>query len=78
MFSHLDYYLVDELGFLGHSDDCVDYAMNRDTFYFETSESGKLIVTDLYNRTRPLLRIETDDKVILDDKGFARLIELAY
>ena len=59
----LDMYLVDELGFLGQSRDCERYLLNRDEFFFQTSEGGKLVVTALRNQVRPLLRIETMDRV---------------
>ncbi len=62
-FQQLDVYIVDELGFLGHSTDCESYKLNRDVYYFERSEGGNLIVTSLYKRVQPMLRIETMDKV---------------
>ncbi len=59
----LDMYLVDELGFLGQSRDCEKYLLNRDEFFFQTSEDGRLVVTALRNQVRPLIRIETLDRV---------------
>ncbi len=59
----LDMYLVDELGFLGQSRDCERYLLNSDEFFFQTSKDGTLVVTALRNRVRPLVRIETLDRV---------------
>jgi hypothetical protein len=62
-YPQLDIYLVDEPGFLGQSTDCRNYTLNRDMYYFETSAAGNLVVTSLYNRVQPILRIETLDRV---------------
>jgi phenylacetate-coenzyme A ligase PaaK-like adenylate-forming protein len=59
----LDLFVVDELGFLGQSQDGEGYVLNGDSYYFERSERGRLIVTSLFNRVQPLLRIETQDIV---------------
>ena len=59
----LDMYLVDELGFLGQSRDCEKYLLNSDEFFFQTSEYGRLVVTALRNQVRPMVRIETLDRV---------------
>ena len=59
----LDMYLVDELGFLGQSRDCQKYLLNSDEFFCQTSQDGRLVVTALRNQVRPLLRIETLDRV---------------
>ena len=59
----LDFYIVDELGFLGHSTDCETYTLHQDAYYFQQSDSGNLIVTALYNRVQPMIRIETMDRV---------------
>ena len=59
----LDLYHVDELGYLGQSTDCESYVLNRDEYYFETSENDRLVVTSLFNRVQPMLRIETMDRV---------------
>ena len=61
--SQLDFYHVDELGFLGQSTDCESYLLNSDEYYFERSDNGRLIVTSLYNHVQPMLRIETMDTV---------------
>ncbi len=61
--SQLDFYQIDELGFLGQSTDCESYLLNNDEYYFERSDSGRLIVTSLYNNVQPMLRIETMDSV---------------
>ena len=57
----LDLYVVSELGFLGHSTDGEGYVLYKDSYHFETSEAGRLVVTSLFNRVQPLLRIETSD-----------------
>ena len=62
-FRRLDMHVIDELGFLGHSTDSGTYTLNKDTYYFERSADGYLIVTALYNRVQPMLRLETRDKV---------------
>ena len=62
-FPQLDVYVVDELGFLGHSTDCETFALYNDVCYFETSDNGNLVVTALYNRVRPMVRVETLDRV---------------
>ncbi len=59
----LDFYVVDELGFLGHSSDLVHWTLYNDQYLYERSESGRLVVTALHNRTQPMLRIETEDRV---------------
>ena len=59
----LDMYLVDELGFLGQSRDGERYLLNNDEFYFQTSDDGRLVVTALRNQVRPMVRIETLDRV---------------
>jgi len=58
----LDVYQVDGLGFLGHSADRQTYALNSDTFYFEQSDDRELIVTPLYSRVQPALRVRTGDR----------------
>ena len=59
----IDVYMVDELGFLGHSEDMERWTLYNDQYLYERSESGKLVVTALHNRTQPMLRIETGDTV---------------
>ena len=59
----LDFYIIDELGFLGHSTDCETYTLHENAYYFQWSDSGNLIVTALYNRIQPMIRIETMDRV---------------
>ena len=59
----IDLYIVNELGLLGYSDDCQRYHLNHAEYYFEQNESGRLIVTPLYNLLQPKLRIETLDEV---------------
>ena len=73
----IDLYLVEELGVLAQSDDCYRYAPNRDAFYFERSEDGHLIVTSLYNRVRPMVRIRMEDRVKLTEDGSFTNIELS-
>ena len=59
----LDVYHVDGLGFLGHSADLRTYTLNGDVYYFEQSPDGRLIVTPLYGRVQPALRVLTEDRV---------------
>ena len=59
----IDVYMVDELGFLGHSEDMERWTLYNDQYLYERSESGRLVVTALHNRTQPMLRIETEDTV---------------
>ncbi len=59
----IDVYMVDELGFLGHSEDMERWTLYNDQYLYERSESGRLVVTALHNRTQPMLRIETGDTV---------------
>ena len=72
----LDMYLVDELGFLGQSMDCKNYLLNSDEFYFQTSEDGRLVVTALRNRVRPVLRIEALDRVRLLRRDAVEIAEI--
>ena len=69
----LDLLYVDGLGFLGQSDDCRSYALNSDEYLFETSERGRLVVTQLFNRVQPMIRIETCVAVGSLDEGAAVL-----
>ena len=62
-FAQLDFYLVDEFGFVGHSTGLERWVLYNDLFYFEESEAGNLIVSALRNHTQPLLRLETRDRV---------------
>ena len=73
----IDLYLVEELGVLAQSDDREMYALNRDAFYFEGSDDGHLVVTSLYNRVRPMVRIRTEDRVRLMEDGSLAIIELS-
>ena len=59
----VDVYMVDELGFLGHSGDMERWTLYNDQYLYERPESGRLVVTALHNRTQPMLRIETEDTV---------------
>ena len=59
----IDVYMVDELGFLGHSEDMEHWTLYNDQYLYERSESGSLVVTALHNRTQPMLRIDTGDTV---------------
>ena len=59
----VDVYMVDELGFLGHSKDMERWTLYNDQYLYERSEAGRLVVTALHNRTQPMLRIETEDTV---------------
>ena len=62
-FRQLDIYVIDELGLLGHSTDLRAWILYNDQYFFERSQSGRLIVTSLHSRTQPLLRLETDDEI---------------
>ena len=73
----LDLYLVDELGLIAQSADCEIYGPNSDVFYLERSHDGYLIVTSLYNRVRPMLRIKTEDRVELAEDGSVTIKELS-
>ena len=73
----IDLYLVEELGVLAQSDNCDTYEPNRDAFYFERSNDGHLIVTSLYNRVRPMVRIRTEDRVRLTEDGSFAAMELS-
>ncbi|MCH8931226.1 MAG: aminotransferase class I/II-fold pyridoxal phosphate-dependent enzyme, partial [Proteobacteria bacterium] len=66
----IDLYVVNELGLLGHSTDCATYSLNQAEYHFEQNESGRLIVTPLYNLLQPKIRIETLDDVELVNVGF--------
>lgn len=70
----LDLLYVDGLGFLGQSDDCRSYALNSDEYLFETSPRGRLVVTQLFNRVQPMIRIETCVAVGTLDEGAAVLV----
>lgn len=59
----VDVYMVDELGFLGHSEDMERWTLYNDQYLYERSGSGRLVVTALHNRTQPMLRVETEDTV---------------
>ena len=61
--SQIDLYTVDELGFLGHSRDLNYWTIYNDQYLYEQSGSGSLVVTALYNKIQPLLRIDTVDVV---------------
>ena len=60
----LDMYLVDELGFLGHSTDLRRWTMYNDLYYFEQADDGHLVVTAIRARVRPVLRLRLDDSVL--------------
>lgn len=62
-FRQLDLYMVDELGFLGHSTDLEHWVLYNDQYLFERSQGSRLVVTALHNQIQPLLRIETHDTV---------------
>ena len=74
---HLDLYMVDELGFLGHSTDGRRWTTYNDLYYYELSGRGRLVVTALRNRTIPLLRIETEDEASLPDEHHVEIVRLA-
>ena len=69
----IDVYMVDELGFLGHSEDMERWTLYNDQYMYERSESGRLVVTALHNRTQPMLRIETEDTLESLDRYHMKL-----
>ncbi|MCH7800473.1 MAG: hypothetical protein IIC24_02905 [Chloroflexi bacterium] len=69
----VDLYVVNELGLLGRSTDCATYSLNHAECHFEQNESGRLIVTPLYNLLQPKIRIETLDSVEFLNQTQARL-----
>lgn len=71
----LDVYHVDGLGFLGHSADLDTYTLNSDVYYFEQSTDGCLMVTPLYGRVQPALRVVTEDKVEFVAESQVRFLE---
>ena len=71
----LDVYHVDGLGFLGHSADLQTYTLNSDVYYFEQSSDGRLMVTPLYGRVQPALRVITEDKVEFMAESRVRFLE---
>ena len=73
----LDLYMVDELGFLGHSIDGRRWTAYNDLYYYELSNRGRLVVTALRNRALPLLRIETEDEARLTDEHHLEIMRLA-
>ena len=73
----MDLYLVDELGFLGHSTDRRRWTTYNDLYYYEVSSRGRLVVTALRNRTLPLLRIETEDEARLVGEHHVEIARLA-
>ena len=71
----LDVYHVDSLGFLGHSADLRTYTLNSDVYYFEQAPDGRLMVTPLYGRVQPALRVLTEDKVEFISESRVRFLE---
>lgn len=70
----LDVYHVDGLGFLGHSSDLDSYTLNSDVYYFEQSNDGRLMVTPIYGRVQPALRVLTEDRVEFVAKSRVRFV----
>lgn len=73
--AQLDVYHVDGLGFLGHSSDLRTYTLNGDVYYFEQSDDGRLMVTPLYGRVQPALRVLTEDRVEFVAESRVRFLE---
>ena len=73
----VDLYMVDELGFLGHSTDRRRWTAYNDLYYYELSGRGRLVVTALRNRALPMLRIETEDEARLPDEHNLGIVRLA-
>ncbi len=76
-FPQLDMYLVDGLGFLGQSTDCQSYRLNNDEFLFQISNNGKMVVTALRNRVRPVIRLELQDRAKSLTDNTIELVELS-
>ncbi len=76
-FPQLDMYLVDGLGFLGQSTDCQTYRLNSDEFLFQISNTGKMVVTALRNRVRPMIRLGLQDRVRSLSDNTIELVELS-
>ena len=76
-YAQLDFYFIDEFGFLGHSTDLEVYLMNNDAYYFEQSQHTRLIVTSLFDRVRPMLRIQTADELSPLDGHLTRIVRLS-
>ena len=74
-FPQLDVYHVDGLGFLGHSYNLQTYTLNSDVYYFEQSDEGRLMVTPLYGRVQPALRVITEDRVEFVAESQVRFVE---
>ena len=72
----MDLYMVDELGFLGHSTDQRRWTAYNDLYYYELSSRGRLVVTALRNHAFPMLRIETEDEARLPDEHHVELVRL--
>ena len=73
--TQLDVYHVDGLGFLGHSADLDTYTLNSDVYYFEESAEGHLVVTPLYGRVQPALRVISEDRVEFVAESRVRFVE---
>ena len=58
------------------SPDCKSYLLNSDEFFFQTSDDGRLVVTALRNRVRPVLRIKALDKVRLLERDNVEFTEI--
>ena len=71
----LDVYHVDGLGFLGHSSDLDTYTLNSDVYYFEQSGDGRLMVTPVYGRVQPALRVLIEDKVEFVAESRVRFVD---
>ena len=71
----LDVYHIDGLGFLGHSADLRTYTLNSDVYYFEQSPDGRLMVTPLYGRVQPAVRVLTEDRVEFVAESRVRFLE---
>ena len=71
----LDVYHVDGLGFLGHSSDLDTYTLNSDVYYFEQSSDGRLMVTPIYGRVQPALRVLIEDRVEFVAESRVRFVE---
>ena len=72
----MDLYLVDGIGFLGHSKAESNWVIYNDQYIYEISVEGRLVVTSLRNHTIPILRIETEDEVKLLDPYHIEIVQI--
>lgn len=59
----LNLYVCNEFGVLGSRTDGGEYNLAHDTFYFETSPEGTLVVTPYFSHVQPIVRLDTGDRI---------------